>query len=127
MTEPLAPLPVRLRAAAESVDHFTVLHMSEAAAVLSALLREAAANVFADIEILEADLVALRGAYLEAAGTNATISEIVGAVRRGATGQAQMEQMEADCAELRKAYSEASGGKSPTVAAMVKAIHLGAR
>jgi hypothetical protein len=35
--------------------------------------------------------------------------------------------MDADFAALRKAYEEASGGKSPTLQAIVAAIHRGAR
>jgi hypothetical protein len=44
-------------------------------------------NLKARLGTLEADLLAIRGAYLEGAGTNGTVTEIVGAVRRGADPQ----------------------------------------
>ena len=43
---------------------------------------------------LEADMLALRGAYLEAAGTNATLVELVGAVRRGADPEVERLRIE---------------------------------
>jgi adenine-specific DNA-methyltransferase len=44
-----------------------------------------------------------------------------------ATALEGVETMDADFAALRKAYEEASGGKSPTLQAIVAAIHRGAR
>ena len=39
-------------------------------------------------------MLALRGAYLEAAGTNATLVELVGAVRRGADPEVERLRIE---------------------------------
>lgn len=49
---------------------------------------------------LEADMLALRSAYLEASGTNATLVELVGAVRRGA--DPEVERLRIDVQHYRE-------------------------
>ena len=46
-------------------------------------------------------------------------------LREAATALEGVEILEADLAALRKAYTEASGGVTPTVQALVAAIHRG--
>ena len=98
-------------------------HVETAPALIKSipeLLTEAATTLIGKQAVLRG----LIESYTEAGGEGvATHEAIHNAIKAGVTGK----QAEDDCAVLRKAFEEASGGKSPTLKALVEAIHRGAR